>query len=626
MGKTDGERLCRATVLVLPGAPRGRAPSAARGAAGAVLKIPRFTGENRRGGSFRRATLFRLFLRLQLLRRDGEFAAGDALVERLFRDRFAEQVPLQAVAADPVQELRLHLRLDALGQGEHMDPVRHLDDAVDQDLRLFAVFEVREEPHIEFDDVELVVLQDVQGRIPAAEIVEPERVAEFLDAVDRLGQFRHTVGQGALGHFDVDQILRETVLFHQFVEFPDGVHQFEVEPREVERHRHDRFARVKRRAQIAAGELEDRAVEFVDQAVFLKHGDKLVREELPVGRVHPAGEHLAAAEFFRIRPDDRLIVRDDPAVCHRVVDIVDDVEPLAVRLAHLLVVFDINRLEAVLDQMRRVARAVDAVARILAARVQAVAAAVDPEQDLVVVGADLLVESAEPFFQPRPLRHHDEMVVRLPPVERIREDVRKVAADRAEEAVARLEPSLIVERLEVVDVDEEQDVFGNVALRRADASGREFGEVVVVPEPGQAILFGALLEFLRFARLFEPPVVDREADGRQRDEEGQVVDGVARNDLVHHAADLDVLRLKGHPAVEGQKDAVEAEEARPEDQDGDIRAVDEQAPDVNDHRQKADDLFPAPEIAVRNENAESEANEVERRDRHVLEDHDPLAF
>ena len=80
----------------------------------------------------------------------------------------------------------------------------------------------------------------------------------------------------------------------------------------------------------------------MDQAVLLQHRYELVGEELAVHRVHPAGQHLAAAHLLRIRPHHRLVVGHDPAVFDGVVDIVDDVQPLVIRLAHRLVVFDVD--------------------------------------------------------------------------------------------------------------------------------------------------------------------------------------------------------------------------------------------------------------------------------------------
>ena len=347
---------------------------------------------------------------------------------------------------------------------------------------------------------------------------------------------------------------------------------------------------------------------------------------MPVNGIEPTRQRFATAQLFGVRPHNRLIEGNDPTVVYGVVDIVDDVQPLTVRLAHGLVVLDIDRLETVLDQVGGVARTVDADPRILGVRSQAIGAAVDPEQDLVVVVADDTVQAIQFLGQTVGFRHHDEVVVRLSAVERIGKNLGNGASDGDKEAVARLKSPLVVERLEVVDVDEEQDVLRRVARDAPDPLGRQFGKVVVVIEPGQLILFRALFERLGLARLDQPPVIDRETDGGQRDEEGDVVDRVARDDLVHHAADLDLLILERQPLLEGEQDPVESVETGPEDQNRHVRTVDQEAADVDDHRQKADDLFPAPEIAVRNEDAEREADQSEARDRDVFEDDDPLAL
>ena len=71
-----------------------------------------------------------------------QFVFLNAPVKLFFRHRLAEQVALQAVAADLVQEFGLGFRFHAFRQRQHIDPVCHLDDAVDQRPGFLAVFQV----------------------------------------------------------------------------------------------------------------------------------------------------------------------------------------------------------------------------------------------------------------------------------------------------------------------------------------------------------------------------------------------------------------------------------------------------------------------------------------------------
>ena len=71
---------------------------------------------------------------------------------------------------------------------------------------------------------------------------------------------------------------------------------------------------------------------------------------------------------------------------------------------------------------------------------------------------------------------------------------------------------------------------------------------------------------------------------------------------------------------------IKPEETDPEDQRTDIGAVDQQTADVDDHRQKADDLLAAPEVAVGYEDAESKADQVEGDDRHIFQCNDIPVF
>ena len=71
---------------------------------------------------------------------------------------------------------------------------------------------------------------------------------------------------------------------------------------------------------------------------------------------------------------------------------------------------------------------------------------------------------------------------------------------------------------------------------------------------------------------------------------------------------------------------IESEEAGPQDQHRDVRAVDQQAAHVEHHREEADDLLAAPEVAVGHVHAEREADQREADDRQVFQHHDVSVF
>ena len=101
---------------------------------------------------------------LQVFIGHDQFSAGDTVLQVGFGDRLAEQIALEAITADLVEEVGLNLRLHAFGQREHIDPIGHLDDTIDERPRLFAALEVGQETHIDLNDVELIVFQDVERR------------------------------------------------------------------------------------------------------------------------------------------------------------------------------------------------------------------------------------------------------------------------------------------------------------------------------------------------------------------------------------------------------------------------------------------------------------------------------
>ena len=218
------------------------------------------------------------------------------------------------------------------------------------------------------------------------------------------------------------------------------------------------------------------------------------------------------------------------------------------------------------------------------------------------------------------------MVVGLAAVQRIGEKLGDALPEGDQEAVARLEAALVVEGLEVVDVQEQQNVFVELAVQVLDAVLGQLGEIRVVVKPRELVLLRALLQGLRFARLVQTPVIDREADRGQGDEEGDIVHAVAGDDLLRDAADDDLLLREGQAALVGQQDVIEAEEAGGQDQDGDIGPVDQKAADIEHHRQEADDLLAAPKVAVGDEDAEGQADQREGDNRHMLQHDDAAVF
>ena len=473
-----------------------------------------------------------------------------------------------------------------------------MDDAVKQRSRLFVAFEIRQESHIDLDHVKLIVLQHVQRRIPASEIIQPEGVAQLLNAVDRCVQVNEIVRQGTLCHFDVDQFLGDAVIGHQVFQLLNCVHQLKVQSGEVQRYREDRLSGIHRRPQILADACEDRLIQLMDQAIFFQHGDKLVGSQQSVCRIDPSGQGLAATQLLAVRPYDRLVKRYDPTVLNGIVDVVDDVQALAKRLAHFFIVFGIDRLEAILDHMGRVAGSVDRHARILFLIGQMVAAAVDTHEDVGVIGMYQAIQLVQPFLQVLGLGQYSEVIVGLPCTKGVVENFGDIASDGDQEGIAGFKASLIIERFEVMHIKEQEYMFGNRLREICDLFYGQINKIVVVFHTGQRIFLSAFLQRLGFSCLIQPAVIDGKTDCGQRNQKRDVVYGVAGDVCLKDAADHYLLAVEGHAVLEGKQNAVERAEAGNEDQNRNVGTVDQQTANVNDHCQITNNLFSVPEVAV----------------------------
>ena len=115
--------------------------------------------------------------------RDSLTVALDDLVDG---NRLREIETLQPPAADLLQEIGLLLGLDALS--ERVDPQAHRQahELRDDDLAIVALAFVDspDEAHVELDQVEADVLQRIERRITAAEIVHPDLEPQLLECLD----------------------------------------------------------------------------------------------------------------------------------------------------------------------------------------------------------------------------------------------------------------------------------------------------------------------------------------------------------------------------------------------------------------------------------------------------------
>ena len=137
-------------------------------------------------------------------------------------------VTLQPSAADLLQEFHLFQRLYALGQRPDTDILCHGHRGA-HDISGF-LRERRQETHIQFQHVKLVILQQCQGRIPAAEIVHPDLIACLPEVCDHIPHQAFIRRDHAFGDLDMNIIPGNVVLCDRFFHHGKHILHDEVQP------------------------------------------------------------------------------------------------------------------------------------------------------------------------------------------------------------------------------------------------------------------------------------------------------------------------------------------------------------------------------------------------------------
>ena len=133
------------------------------------------------------------------------------LLEVLAWNRFAIIVALYLLAADFPQEIALLLCLRAFSQRVDGEVLGHTDEVL-EDLAAFRG-EGMQELHIKLYRIEVVVLQDIERGIAAAEVVEQHGIAFFLELLDPVQYRVHSVDQRVFRDLDLDESERQAVFF-----------------------------------------------------------------------------------------------------------------------------------------------------------------------------------------------------------------------------------------------------------------------------------------------------------------------------------------------------------------------------------------------------------------------------
>ena len=234
----------------------------------------------------------------------------------------AVEEALLAPAANRSEEVGVFRCLHALGERLDAEVLGHADDRADDATRFLG--EAAQKAHVELDEVDRVILEDVQRGVDAAEVVEPDLIALLAQVREGLLDDTRILRQDALRDLDMQEIARHSVLSARVLDEGKDIHHVEVVARKVERDRRDGQVLVESLAQHAADLLEHEGVEAVDEAHLLEDRDEGPRREEADLRVYPASQGLHAAELARHRADDRLIIDLNPMLLDGLIEVRDD--------------------------------------------------------------------------------------------------------------------------------------------------------------------------------------------------------------------------------------------------------------------------------------------------------------
>ena len=256
-------------------------------------------------------------------RLQGDALGGDVGDALSVGHGLAEEVALGLFAADVPQKVELLLGLHALGQGLNANLLGHVDDGGEDALG--AQTEVTQKVHIDFELVELKILQRVQGGVTAAEVVHPHGVtgvAELGDAAEHRGL---VVGEHALGDLDADVEPRHLVGAHGLLHHGEDVAQLKVQPGQVQGDGHHNIPPGHGLPIKGAHLPDDMGVQQMDEAMLLQHGDKGSRGQQAVLRVIPAGQCLHGAHLTGDSAHHGLKINFDMLLLQSGVQVLEDI-------------------------------------------------------------------------------------------------------------------------------------------------------------------------------------------------------------------------------------------------------------------------------------------------------------
>ena len=219
-----------------------------------------------------------------------------------------KEVTLNVVAADLPQALQLLPGLHALRHHAQIQPAgqshNEPQDSLLHGLGGFA----SDELHVQLQDVQLHLVEHIEGRIAAAEVIHFNDEAQLPQMLHGAEDLSRVFRIGALG-----QLQMELGGLHAV--FPDDLQQrirqvgmADVRPGHIDRHRQLRISFFPPEAQRGTHIFPDIPVQPGDKTVFLKQGNEFSRGQKAQLRVNPAHQSLGPRQTVIVQAVLRLII------------------------------------------------------------------------------------------------------------------------------------------------------------------------------------------------------------------------------------------------------------------------------------------------------------------------------
>ena len=151
--------------------------------------------------------------------------------------------------------------------------------------------------HVDLQFIELIILERIQGRIAASEIIHPDLEAGPVEFRNHLAHQLLLLSHEAFGDLNIDQAAGNLIKADCIVHFLENIAERKIQTGQVDRDRDRNILRIQYSADQSAYLPDDAYVKAVDQLVLFKDGYELIRTDDSVLGIHPPGKRFKSAEF-----------------------------------------------------------------------------------------------------------------------------------------------------------------------------------------------------------------------------------------------------------------------------------------------------------------------------------------